>query len=117
MSDIIKKLIGDKKAWRKMEARAKALPEEYDFVYHRIQHYMWKHSAGSGMDMIEIFEGVLGLFEEGAKNGRGVLEITGVDVAAFCDELLINAKTYTEDWRKKLNTEIMEKLCRDIKEK
>jgi DNA-binding ferritin-like protein (Dps family) len=34
MSDIIKKIFGDKKAWNAMEARAKALPDEYDFVYH-----------------------------------------------------------------------------------
>jgi DNA-binding ferritin-like protein (Dps family) len=62
-------------------------------------------------------EGVLGLFEEGAKNGRGVWRSPELMLPAFCDELLINAKTYTEDWRKKLNTEIMEKLGRDIKEK
>lgn len=93
-----------------MEARAKALPEEYDFVYHKIQHYMWKYAAGSGMDMVAVFEGLLGLFEEGAANGKRVLEITGSDVAAFCDELLRNTKTYTENWREALNRDITDKL-------
>jgi DNA-binding ferritin-like protein (Dps family) len=112
---ILKIIIGDKREWRAMEARAKALPEEYEYVYHRIQKYMWTHASGhsSGMDMIELFKGLLDLFESGAANGRRVLEITGEDVAAFCDELLKNADTYTEDWRLALNNDIMEKLGKD----
>lgn len=106
MTNLIEKLIGDKKEWRAMEARAKALPEDYTFVYHKIQHYMWKHAAGSGMDMIAIFKDLLELFEEGNSNNKHVLEITGDDVAAFSDELLRNARTYTEDWHKKLNIDI-----------
>lgn len=112
MKNIITKLIGDKKEWRQMEARAKALPEEYGFVYHKIQNYMWNFAAGhgAGEDMIEIFAGLLTLFEEGAANGKGVLEITGTDVAAFCDELLRNSETYTENWRNKLNREINDRI-------
>ena len=108
-----KQIIGDKKAWKQMEARAKALPEEYDFVYHKIQHYMWNYAAGSGMDMVAIFEDLLNLFEEGAANGKRVLEITGENVAEFCDELLRNAKTYTENWREALNRDIMKKLGKE----
>ena len=108
----LKQIISDKKAWKQMEARVKALPEEYDFVYHKIQHYMWNYAADSGMDMVTIFEDLLNLFEEGAANGKKVLEITGKDVAAFCDELLRNARTYTENWRKALNRDIMKKLGR-----
>ncbi len=106
----LKQIIDDKKVWKQMEALAKALPEEYDFVYHKIQHYMWNYAAGSGMDMVEIFEDLLNLFEEGAANGKRVLEITGEDVAAFCDELLRNARTYTENWREALNQGIKKKL-------
>ncbi|MDO8335276.1 MAG: DUF1048 domain-containing protein [Candidatus Saccharibacteria bacterium] len=106
MTNFLEKLIGDKKEWRAMEARAKALPEDYTFVYHKIQHYMWNHAAGSGMDMIAIFKDLLVLFEEGNANGKQVLEITGDDVASFSDELLKNARTYTEDWHKKLNSDI-----------
>lgn len=113
MNGIIKKIIGDKKEWKQMEARAKALPEEYDFVYHKIQKYMWNYAAGSGMDMIAIFEDLLGLFEEGAANGKHVLEITGEDVAAFCDELLRNTKTYTENWRESLNRDILKTLKKE----
>ena len=112
MNKFIKKIIGDfgeKKEWRKMEARAKALPHDYRIVYDEIKQYIWK---GSGLltASTDMFKGLLDLFEEGAANGKSALEITGTDVAAFCDELIRGEKTYTEKWRVKLNHDIQEKL-------
>jgi DNA-binding ferritin-like protein (Dps family) len=115
MDNFLKKIIGDKKEWKKMEARAKALPGDYQVAYSEIKNYMWKFSAGNGMDIVVILEGLLGLFEEGAADGKRVLEITGKDVAAFCDELLHGAKTYTENWRKSLNSDITKKLRKEDK--
>lgn len=112
MNNFINKIIGDKREWKRMEARAKALPEEYNFVYHKIQNYMWNFAANhkAGEEMVAIFAELLVLFEEGSANGKRVLEITGKDVASFCDELLRNSKTYTENWRDKLNREINDQL-------
>lgn len=107
MSDFLKKIIGDKKEWKAMEERAKALPKDYRVVYDEIKRYIWK---SSGLGSVDIFKGLLDLFEEGAANGKHVLEITGDDVAAFCDELLRGAKTYTEGWREELNHDIAKKL-------
>ncbi len=112
MKDFLKKIIGDfedKKEWNAMEARAKELPRDYQVVYGEIKLYLWK---GSGLlsSSIDIFKGLLDLFEEGAANGKGALEITGEDVAAFCDELLRGEKTYSENWREKLNYNIAKKL-------
>jgi len=39
-----------------------------------------------------------------------VLEITGNDVASFCDELVKGEKTYFEGWREKLNRGIAKKI-------
>jgi DNA-binding ferritin-like protein (Dps family) len=100
----------EKRKFRQMQKRAKALPAEYSFVFKKIQNYMWMHSGGSGMDMLPIFTDLLDLFETSAAEGKRVLEITGKDVAAFCDELLRNARTYTQDWREDLNRDIMRKL-------
>ena len=106
----IKRIAREKRKYREMQERARALPEDYTYVYHKIQYYMWSYSGGDGMDMIPIFADLLDLFETGAAEGKRVLEVTGEDVAAFCDELLRNAKTYTGNWHEALNRDIMKKL-------
>jgi DNA-binding ferritin-like protein (Dps family) len=106
MLDIFKKLFGDKKEYKLMMARVDAMPEDYQFVYKKIQHYMWNFAAGSGFDMLKIQYDLIDLFEAGVAEGKHVLEITGPDVAAFCDELLRNARTYTADWHQALNRDI-----------
>lgn len=106
-TDLIFGPIEGKREWRAMEARAKALPKEYSVVYEEIKHYIWK---SSGVDPTDIFKGILDLFEEGAANKTPVLELTGEDVAAFCDELVKGVKSYTDDWRNKLNKDIAKKL-------
>ncbi|WP_205843624.1 DUF1048 domain-containing protein [Nakamurella deserti] len=93
-----------------MEARAAALPPDYRIVYDEIKGYLWKFSAGGGMDVIAILDDLLGLFETGAADGRGVLTVTGEDVAGFCDELLRNARTYTAAWHDDLNRSVRRRL-------
>ncbi|MDR1089223.1 MAG: DUF1048 domain-containing protein [Coriobacteriales bacterium] len=103
----IRKIRASKREYKQHMARVEALPEDYQYVFKKIQHHMWMFAAGSGYDMMEIHYSLIELFEEGAAEGRPVLQITGEDVAAFCDELLRNAKTYTADWREKLNRDIL----------
>jgi DNA-binding ferritin-like protein (Dps family) len=110
MLEMFKKLIGDKKEYKMMMARVAALPEDYQFVFKKIQNYMWNFSAGNGMDMLHIQYELIDLFEAGAAEGRQVLDITGEDVASFADELVANAKTYVSKYREDLNESIMKKL-------
>lgn len=105
-----KRIVEEKRAYRAMMARVDALPEDYRFVFKKIQDYMWKFASGSGYDVIEIQKGLIGLFEEGAAEGKPVLEITGEDVAGFADELMQEAETYTERWGDNLNADIAKKL-------
>ncbi|QHE62691.1 DUF1048 domain-containing protein [Rossellomorea vietnamensis] len=106
----IEKITGsfaDKREWRAMEARAKTLPSEYLHAYKGIQKYMW--TAG-GMtdwkDTSRVFNGILDLFEEGAAEGREVTDLTGEDVAAFCDELVKDSEKWSDKHRAKLNDTI-----------
>lgn len=106
----IEKIIGsldDKREWKAMEARAKTLPSEYLTAYKAIQRYMW--TAGGPTDWKDtsrIFGGILDLFEEGAADGKKVTDLTGEDVAAFCDELVKDTKTWKDKYREKLNKTI-----------
>lgn len=106
----IKKMIKEKRDYKHQMPRVEAMPEDYKFVFKKIQSYMWKFTAGAGYDMMEMHNDLVELFESGIANRKKVLEVTGDDVAAFCEELLLNCKTYTENWRDKLNREIHEKL-------
>ena len=80
---------------------------------HKIQHYMWSHVAGDGMDMTVVLADLVDLFEQGAADGKRVLEVTGEDVAAFCDDLLANTKTYAGTKQEAFNRAIMGKLGKD----
>lgn len=106
----ISKIKKSKREYQQQMQRIKELPEDYQYVFKKIQNHMWQFVAGSGYDMMEIQYGLIDLFEEGVANGKSVLEVTGEDVAAFVDELLKNTRTYTEDWRTKLNREIKNKI-------
>ncbi|MBU3573280.1 DUF1048 domain-containing protein [Priestia aryabhattai] len=110
MLEIFKKMIGDKKEYKMMMARVEVLPEDYQFVFKKIQNYMWNFSSGNGMDMLHMQYELIDLFEAGAAEGRQVLEITGDDVASFADELVANAKTYMVKYREDLNQSIKERL-------
>ncbi|MBE5098599.1 DUF1048 domain-containing protein [Priestia aryabhattai] len=110
MLEIFKKMIGDKKEYKMMMARVEDLPEDYQFVFKKIQNYMWNFSSGNGMDMLHMQYELIDLFEAGAAEGRQVLEITGDDVASFADELVANAKTYMVKYREDLNQSIKERL-------
>lgn len=106
----IKKMLDEKREYKRQTARINALPEDYRYVFKKIQSHMWQFVSGAGYDMLEVQYGLIDLFEEGAAEGKNVLEVTGEDVAAFVEELLKNTKTYTGDWRSKLNRDIMKEI-------
>jgi len=106
----IKKIIRSKREYKEQMARVEALPKDYQYVFKKIQRHMWMFAAGSGYDMMKIHYDLIELFETGVADGKHVLDITGDDVAAFCDELMRNASTYTENWREALNHDIQKKL-------
>jgi len=110
MANLLSKLIGDKKEWKRMEARANALPRDYRTVYGEMKSYMWRFTTGDGMDIVEILKDVLAEFEAGAAEGKPVLDVTGTDVAAYCDARLPDLPTYLDTWRARLNHDVTEKI-------
>ncbi|MBB6736053.1 DUF1048 domain-containing protein, partial [Cohnella zeiphila] len=53
-----------------------------------------------------LLSGIVDLFEEGAAVGKGVLDVTGRDVAAFCDDLIKDSKTYADIYQESVNQEM-----------
>ncbi len=102
----IQDIIKGKKEWRAHVARVKALPQDYQFVYKEIQKYLFKVGPVELTDGIGLLSGIVDLFEEGAASGKGVLEVTGSDVAAFCDDLIKDSKTYADIYQESINHEV-----------
>ncbi|WMJ86855.1 DUF1048 domain-containing protein [Anaerocolumna sp. MB42-C2] len=103
MLDFINKMIGDKREYKEQMSRVAALPEDYRFVYEKIQNYIWSFAGGSGMDMLKTLYELIDLFEESVAENRHVLDVTGEDVAGFCDELIRGNKLWIDSQRNKLN--------------
>jgi DNA-binding ferritin-like protein (Dps family) len=113
MLKLIKKMIGDKKEYRNQMARAEALPDDYRFVFDKIHEYMWSLAGGDGSDMLKTQQELIELFEISAADGKHVLDVTGEDVAGFCDEFLRDTKKWTDNFQKKLNRDMMNKFGKE----
>ena len=91
----IRDIIEGKKQWRAHVARIKALPPDYRIVYEEMQRYIFKVGPVDLHDGT-LLSGIVDFFEEGAAAGKGVLRLIGDDVAAFCDDLLKDSRTYAD---------------------
>lgn len=88
-------IIEGKKQWRVHTARVKALPPDYQIVYKELQRYLFKVGP---VDLTEgpLLSEIVDFFEQGVADGKGVRELIGPDVAAFCDGLIKDTPTYAE---------------------
>lgn len=98
----IQNIIEGKRQWRAHVARVKALPPDYQVVYKEIQRYLFKVGP---VDLAEstLLSDIVDLFAQGAAAHRGVLDVTGTDVAAFCDGLLEGSRTYADLYQESIN--------------
>jgi DNA-binding ferritin-like protein (Dps family) len=102
----IQDIIEGKKKWRAHMARVKALPQDYQIVYKEIQKYLFMVCPVELTDGTGLFSGIVDLFEEGAALGKGVLEVTGSDVAAFCDDLFKDLKDCADIYQESVDQEV-----------
>lgn len=95
-------IIEGKKQWRAHIARVKALPPDYQIVYKEIQRYLFKVGP---VDLVDgsLLTGIVDFFEEGVAAGKGVVELIGTDVAAFCDGLVKDSRTYADIYQESIS--------------
>ena len=113
MIKFIRKIMGDKKEYKEQMARVEALPEDYRFVFEKMHEYMWSFAGGDGSDMLKTQQELIELFEISAIDGKHVLEVTGEDVAGFCDEFIRDTKKWTDNYGEKLNHSMLNKVGTD----
>ncbi|MFC9774141.1 DUF1048 domain-containing protein [Paenibacillus chitinolyticus] len=102
----IQDIIEGKKKYRAHVARVKALPQDYQIVYKEIQKYLFKVGPVELTEGTDLLSGIIDLFEEGAALGKGVLEVTGRNVAAFCDDLIKDSRTYADIYQESVGQEV-----------
>ncbi|HTX92192.1 MAG TPA: DUF1048 domain-containing protein [Anaerolineales bacterium] len=102
----IQDILEGKKKWRAHVVRVKALPQDYQIVYREIQSYLFKVGPVELTEGTDLLSGIVDLFEEGAALGKGVLEVTGRDVAAFCDDLIKDSKTYADLYQESVGKDV-----------
>lgn len=104
-SDMTKELSGFK-------SRAVKLPEAYRAAWEEIKTNLWQHSDFTGRNLMPILDGVLGLLEESAADGRSVRDVLGDDIKGFCSALAgeEGANSFRDRWRAQLNSNIARKL-------
>ncbi|WP_405386383.1 DUF1048 domain-containing protein [Streptomyces sp. NBC_01102] len=100
----IQDIIEGKKQWRTHMARVKVLPQDYQIVYKEMQKYLFKVGP---IDLPDgpLLSGIVDFFEEGAATGKGVLELIGTDIAAFCDDLIKDSRTYADVYQESISGE------------
>jgi DNA-binding ferritin-like protein (Dps family) len=98
----IRDIIEGKKQWRAHMGRVKALPPDYQIVYKEMQRYLFKVGP---IDLLggSLLSGIIDFFEEGVAAGKGVLELIGNDVAAFCDDLIKDSRTYADIYQESIS--------------
>jgi DNA-binding ferritin-like protein (Dps family) len=101
-----------RKEFKTVESRAKKLPVDYQAAWETIKACLWMHSDFTGRNLMPIFDGVLGLLEETAADGRSVQEVLGDDIRGFCSALAgeEGAKSFRDKWREQINRNIAKKL-------
>ena len=100
----IQDVIEGKKQWRAHMARVKALPPDYQIVYKEMQRYLFKVGP---VDLPDgpLLPRIVDFFEEGVATGKGALELIGSDVAAFCDDLVKDSRTYADVYQESISGE------------
>jgi len=69
-----------------------------------IQRYLFKVRP---IDLPDgpLHSGIVDFFEEGVAADKGVLELIGNDVAAFCDDLVKDSRTYADIYQESISGE------------
>lgn len=113
----IQDIVEGKKEWRAHTARVKKLPKDFQIVYKEIQKYLFKVGPTELTEGVGLLSGIVDLFEDGASLGKSVLEVTGSDVAAFCDDLIRDSKTYADIYQESIGQEVYKAIKKDAGKK
>ena len=100
--------------WKAFEARAEALPADYQAAWEQIEANTFPYGDFTGRNLMPIVDAALGLLEEASADGQSIHDVLGDDIPGFCTALAggAEARTYRDRWREQLNRNVARKLSR-----
>jgi DNA-binding ferritin-like protein (Dps family) len=98
--------------WKALEARAGALPADYQAAWDQIKVHLLPYGGFTGRNLMPILDGALELLEETAADGQSIHQVLGDDIQGFCAALAVGekARSYRDRWRDQLNRKVARKL-------
>ncbi len=90
ISELMQKMIGDKKQWRDFKARTRALPESHRTAVEGLTRYLMYFGAVDGDSATALLGDLIDLFERAAADGTPIRDIVGDDPVEFADALIAN---------------------------
>ncbi|HEY3338980.1 MAG TPA: DUF1048 domain-containing protein [Propionicimonas sp.] len=98
--------------WTRFEARAQALPGDYQAAWEQIKVHLFPYSDFTGRNLMPIVDGALGLLEEAASEDQSIHDVLGDDLEGFCVALAggEGARSYRDRWREQLNRNVARRL-------
>lgn len=90
VSDLMSKVIGDKRRWRAYKARVKKLPPNYRAAVDALERYLMFFGSADGDSAASMFEDLAELFEQAAADETPIREIVGEDPVEFVEAFLEN---------------------------
>ncbi|RZQ59507.1 DUF1048 domain-containing protein [Amycolatopsis suaedae] len=99
--------------WKAFEARAAALPADFQAAWNDIRDRLLPYSDLSGRKLMPILDSALGLLEETAADGQSIHDVLGDDVEGFCAALAgaEGRRNQRDRWREQLNRNVARKLA------
>lgn len=108
-------IIDEKKQWKALMRRVKAMPEDYQFVYKECQKYIFKSVAVDSTQINQIVTQIIEIFEEGISNDKHVLNVTSRDVAGFCDSITSEYDNYMDQVQTEVEASIIKAISKSKK--
>ncbi len=103
-----------KKQYKNAQARQEELPAPYAEAAEAVNRYLL-HTSGvtDGDVMVQMFVGIVDMFEQASVDGTPVSEILGDDPVAFAEDYVLayNGRNWVDKERKRL-TETIDKITK-----
>ena len=100
-----------RREYKSLVRRTKVMPYEYRYTFKKIMNYIYTVGLGIDVgDILLILSGLIELLEDAIAESKGVIEVTGEDIASFCDELMRDAKKHTFSYAGILNDKVRRKV-------